>query len=117
MSEKDTPEADEYQYVSYYPLNGMKREKPAPLQLLPAPNYTSNAHGMAWFSVEKGNADGSDLALPQKGDPFGEIYLNKTLWWRLYESDILDKEEAVSQNNWEEYVILMRKKSEVLFHH
>ncbi len=25
MSEKDTPEADEYQYVSYYPLNGMKR--------------------------------------------------------------------------------------------
>ncbi|WER23227.1 acetyltransferase [Providencia stuartii] len=83
---------------------------PAPLQLLPAPNYTSNAHGMGGFSVEKGNADGSDLALPQKGDPFGEIYLNKTLWWRLYESDILDKEEAVSQNNWEEYVILMRKK-------
>lgn len=83
---------------------------PAPLQLLPAPNYTSNAHGMTWFSVEKGNADGSDLVLPQKGDPFGEIYLNKTLWWRLYESDVLDKEEAVSQKNWKEYFDLMKDK-------
>ncbi|MEX5993432.1 hypothetical protein [Providencia vermicola] len=27
MSEKDTPEADEYQHVSYYPLNGMKKGK------------------------------------------------------------------------------------------
>ncbi|UFK93367.1 MULTISPECIES: lipase family alpha/beta hydrolase [Providencia] len=83
---------------------------PAPLQLLPAPNYTSNAHGMAWFSVEKGSADGSDLVLPQKGDPFGEIYLNKTLWWRLYESDIIDKAEVVSQNNWKEYFDLMKDK-------
>ncbi|MCL0002664.1 acetyltransferase [Providencia rettgeri] len=83
---------------------------PAPLQLWPAPNYTSNAHGMAWFSVEKGNADGSDLVLPQKGDPFGEIYLNKTLWWRLYESDIIDKAGGVSQNNWKEYFDLMKDK-------
>ncbi|WP_272692930.1 lipase family alpha/beta hydrolase, partial [Providencia sp. PROV164] len=82
---------------------------PAPLQLLPAPNYTSNAHGMAWFSVEKGSADGSDLVLPQKGDPFGEIYLNKTLWWRLYESDIIDKEESVSRENWLAYFNLMDK--------
>ncbi|SEQ44069.1 Lecithin:cholesterol acyltransferase [Rosenbergiella nectarea] len=81
----------------------------APLQLLPAPNYTSNAHGMGWFSVEKGNADSSDLVLPQKGDPFGEIYLNKTLWWRLYESDIIDKEESVSRENWLAYFNLMDK--------
>ncbi|MCR4182435.1 acetyltransferase, partial [Providencia vermicola] len=74
-----------------------------------APNYTSNAHGMAWFSVEKGNADGSDLVLPQKGDPFGEIYLNKTLWWRLYESDIIDKEESISRENWLAYFNLMEK--------
>ncbi|WP_338328101.1 lipase/acyltransferase domain-containing protein [Rosenbergiella nectarea] len=70
---------------------------PAALQLLPAPNYISNAYGIGWLSVEKGNADSSDLVLPQKGDPFGEIYLNKTLWWRLYESDIIDKEESVGK--------------------
>ena len=83
---------------------------PAPLQLLPAPNYTSNVQSKAWFSVEKGNEDGSDLLLPQKGDPFSEIYLNKTLWWRLYESDILDKNALVSEKNWEEYALLMRNK-------
>lgn len=80
---------------------------PAPLQLLPAPNYISNAYGIGWFSVEKGNADSSDLVLPQKGDPFGEIYLNKTLWWRLYEPDIIDKEESVSRENWSQYNDLM----------
>lgn len=42
-------------------------------------------------------------------DPFGEIYLNKTLWYRLYESDIIDKDEAVSQNNWVEYNDLIDK--------
>lgn len=82
---------------------------PAPLQLLPGSNYISNTHGMAWFSIEKGNADGSDLVLPKNGDPFGEIYLNKTLWWRLYESDIIDKEESVSRDNWVAYFNLMDK--------
>lgn len=81
----------------------------APLQLLPAPNYTSDAYGMGWFSVEKGNGDGSDLVLPQQGDPFGEIYLNKTLWWRLYESDIIDKKASISRENWQAYVNLIDK--------
>lgn len=73
---------------------------PAPLQLLPSAKYLS---GAPWLSVEGAGEDGSDVKLPRAGDPFGEIYLNKTLWYRLYESDIIDKDEAVSQSNWDAY--------------
>ncbi|WP_368526255.1 lipase family alpha/beta hydrolase [Enterobacter asburiae] len=79
---------------------------PAPLQLLPSAKYLS---GAPWLSVERAGEDGSDVKLPQAGDPFGEIYLNKTLWYRLYESDIIDKYEAVSQSNWTNYVRLVDK--------
>ncbi|MBU5922868.1 GPI inositol-deacylase [Enterobacter sichuanensis] len=79
---------------------------PAPLQLLPSAKYLS---GAPWLSVEGAGEDGSDVKLPQAGDPFGEIYLNKTLWYRLYESDIIDKDEAVSQSNWTNYVRLVDK--------
>jgi hypothetical protein len=79
---------------------------PAPLQLLPSAKYLS---GTPWLSVEGAGEDGSDVKLPQAGDPFGEIYLNKTLWYRLYESDIIDKDEAVSQSNWIEYNDLIDK--------
>ena len=41
--------------------------------------------------------------MPKTADPFSEIYLNKTLWWRLYESDILDKDRTSSDKNWSEY--------------
>ncbi|HCU0181831.1 TPA: acetyltransferase [Enterobacter hormaechei] len=79
---------------------------PAPLQLLPSAKYLS---GAPWLSVEGAGENGSDVKLPQAGDPFGEIYLNKTLWYRLYESDIIDKDEAVSQSNWIEYNDLIDK--------
>ncbi|UTI09279.1 GPI inositol-deacylase [Enterobacter hormaechei] len=79
---------------------------PAPLQLLPSAKYLS---GASWLSVEGAGEDGSDVKLPQAGDPFGEIYLNKALWYRLYESDIIDKDEAVSQSNWTDYVRLVDK--------
>ncbi|WP_241575087.1 GPI inositol-deacylase [Rosenbergiella nectarea] len=79
---------------------------PAPLQLLPSSKYLS---GAPWLIVEGAGEDGSDVKLPQARDPFGEIYLNKTLWYRLYESDIIDKDEAVSQSNWAEYVRLVDK--------
>lgn len=79
---------------------------PAPLQLLPSAKYLS---GAPWLTVEGVGEDGSDVKLPQARDPFGEIYLNKTLWYRLYESDIIDKDEAVSQINWVEYNDLIDK--------
>ncbi|MBT0731725.1 acetyltransferase, partial [Rosenbergiella nectarea subsp. apis] len=79
---------------------------PAPLQLLPSSKYLS---GAPWLIVEGAREDGSDVKLPQARDPFGDIYLNKTLWYRLYESDIIDKDETVSQSNWAEYVRLVDK--------
>lgn len=79
---------------------------PAPLQLLPSSKYLS---GAPWLTVEGAGEDGSDVKLPQTRDPFGEIYLNKTLWYRLYESDIIDKDEAASQSNWTAYVSLVDK--------
>ena len=80
---------------------------PAPMQLLPASNYK---YGAPWLWVEKGEADGRYLQLPKNRDPFNEIYLNQTLWWKLYESDIVDKDVSVSQQNWKEYAVLMRNK-------
>ena len=79
---------------------------PAPLQLLPSAKYLA---GTPWLTVEGAGEDGSDIKLPQTRDPFGEIYLNKTLWYRLYESDIIDMDEAVSQSNWTNYVRLVDK--------
>ncbi|MEG1089741.1 MAG: acetyltransferase [Citrobacter sp.] len=80
---------------------------PAPLQLLPSAKYIN---GAPWLTITGGNVDGSDLQLPKTGEPFSEIYLNKTLWWRLYESDIIDKDSATSEKNWSEYSDLVSKK-------
>ena len=80
---------------------------PAPLQLLPSAKYLS---GTPWLTVEGAGEDGSDVKLPQTGDPFGEIYLNKTLWYRLYESDIIDKDVKISNQNWKEFFGIMKDK-------
>lgn len=73
---------------------------PAPLQLLPSAKYIN---GAPWLTIKGGDTDGGDLILPKMGDPYSEIYLNPTLWWRLYESDIIDKDKEASNNNWSEY--------------
>jgi len=78
---------------------------PAPLQLLPSAKYLS---GAPWLTVEGAGEDGCDVKLPQTRDPFGEIYLNKTLWYRLYESDIIDKDENIYSQNWKDYFELMK---------
>lgn len=73
---------------------------PAPLQLLPSAKYIG---GAPWLTIKGGDADGRDLILPKTGNPFKDIYQNRTLWWRLYESDIIDKDKATSEKNWSEY--------------
>ncbi|MGQ4696165.1 lipase family alpha/beta hydrolase [Enterobacter asburiae] len=80
---------------------------PAPLQLLPSAKYLA---GAPWLNVEGAGEDGCDVKLPQTRDPFGEIYLNKTLWYRLYESDIIDKVEKIYSQNWKEYFEMMKDK-------
>nr|WP_205066507.1 acetyltransferase [Pantoea coffeiphila] len=79
---------------------------PAPLQLLPSPKYLS---GAPWLTVQGRAEDGSDVKLPQNRDPFKEIYRNKTLWYRLYEPDIIDKDEEAIKSNWAEYSDIIRK--------
>ncbi|WP_455817858.1 lipase family alpha/beta hydrolase [Pseudomonas cerasi] len=79
---------------------------PAPLQLLPSAKYLG---GAPWLTVEGGNENGSDTKLPKTQDPFGEIYLNETLWYRLYEADIIDKDKGVIKSNWNEYNDLIEK--------
>nr|WP_305071338.1 MULTISPECIES: acetyltransferase [unclassified Providencia] len=88
-------------------LMSVLAQSPAPLQLLPSPKYN---HGQPWMRVEKGSPDGvTDLLLPQKGDPFKEIYLQDKVWWRMYESDILDKKEDKITTNFINYKMLMIK--------
>ncbi|QKN81409.1 esterase/lipase family protein [Scandinavium goeteborgense] len=77
---------------------------PAPLQLLPSGKY---CNGASWLTIKGGDANGGDLRLPQNQDPFGEIYLNKSLWWRLYEADIIDKDKKAVESNWDSYFKLV----------
>lgn len=79
---------------------------PAPLQLLPSAKYLG---GAPWLTVEGGNEDGTDIKLPKRRDPFSEIYLNETLWCRLYEADIIDKDAAEIKRNWNAYSDLISK--------
>ena len=78
---------------------------PAPLQLLPSANYFN---GAPWLTIEGEGEGGSDLKLPQHRAPFDEIYLNKDLWWRLYEADIIDRAPVDIENNWQEYFSMMK---------
>lgn len=73
---------------------------PAPLQLLPSAKYIN---GAPWLTIKGGEVDGSDLRLPKEGNPFKEIYLNQKEWFRLYESDIIDKDKTTIESNWSEY--------------
>ena len=78
-------------------LMSVLAQSPAPMQLLPSPKYN---HGKPWLRIEKGSPDGvTDLLLPKNGDPFKDIYLQKNIWWRMYESNILDKDNDVSNAN------------------
>jgi hypothetical protein len=54
-------------------------QSPGPLQLLPG-----MAYGPGWLKINSKET----LSLPV-ADPYEEIYLNKTAWWRLCEQDFL----------------------------
>jgi len=63
-------------------------QSPGPLQLLPG-----MAYGAGWLKIESSSGTTS---LP-KNNPYEEIYLNKTDWWRLCEQDLLLGD---SQSEW-----------------
>ncbi|ELZ5938482.1 hypothetical protein U0L13_000639 [Providencia stuartii] len=88
-------------------LMSVLAQSPAPMQLLPSPKYN---HGKPWLRIEKGSPDGvTNLLLPQNGDPFKEIYLQDEVWWRMYESDILDKDKQTIGDNYIKYRLLMNQ--------
>ncbi|WP_241630379.1 lipase family alpha/beta hydrolase [Rosenbergiella nectarea] len=68
-------------------------QSPGPLQLLPG-----KAYGPGWLKIEGGS---SHQSLPVN-DPYEEIYLNKTAWWRLCEQDLLLGNTA---DEWSKYEI------------
>ncbi|WP_279047052.1 esterase/lipase family protein [Cedecea davisae] len=74
-------------------------QSPGPLQLLPGVAY-----GPGWLKIE---VCSSQVSLPVS-DPYEEIYLNKTAWWRLCEQDLLlgdvDSEWTVFANRIEKRV-------------
>lgn len=55
-------------------------QSPGPLQLLPG-----KAYGSGWLKIE---GSSQRMSLPVD-DPYEEIYLDKTAWWRLCEQDLL----------------------------
>ncbi len=71
---------------------------PGPLQLLPYPTYPSR-----WLKI---NGEGE---FP-KIDPFDEIYLRNDVWWKLYQSNIIDADNAKVRRNWVEYTESMKGK-------
>ncbi|HHR6136868.1 TPA: esterase/lipase family protein [Providencia alcalifaciens] len=71
---------------------------PAALQLLPYPKYKS-----PWLIIDGDNnypkADGAD--------PFTDIYLRNDVWWKLYQSDIIDSDKVIVDKNWKSYIKLV----------
>lgn len=72
-------------------------QAPAALQLLPSAKYHS-----PWLTITHTSIDNNSF-YPKNHDPFSEIYLQKDAWWRLYESNIIDKDKITSENNWQNY--------------
>ncbi len=67
-------------------------QSPGPLQLLPG-----RAYGPGWLKIE---GSSSRQSLPVS-DPYEEIYLNPTDWWRLCEQDLLLDNTADEWNKYE----------------
>ncbi|ROR03350.1 PGAP1-like protein [Erwinia sp. JUb26] len=75
-------------------------QSPGPLQLLPG-----KAYGMGWLKIHSA----TEKMDKPKSDPYTEIYLNESDWWRLCEKDLLlddvDKE-------WKAYQSRIKKDAE-----
>ena len=88
-------------------------QSPAPLQLLPDPSYKS-----PWLFIQ-GEGHYPKTTDPETGklDPFKDIYFRNDIWWKLYRSDILDKDVGVIERNWKSYVKLMETKVRQFMNH
>ncbi len=73
-------------------------QSPGPLQLLPG-----TAYGLGWLKIKSKN----ETVDKPFSDPYEEIYLNKTEWWRLYEAGISG---GSSDAEWDEYETIISTK-------
>ncbi|QPT15122.1 acetyltransferase [Serratia rubidaea] len=70
-------------------------QSPGPLQLLPG-----YAYGTGWLKIR---SDTGELNKPEV-DPYEEIYLNNSDWWRLCEKDLLLDDTAVAWDNYQDRI-------------
>lgn len=82
---------------------------PGPLQLLPTPEY-----GNGWLQIEDGK---NRYALPEKGNPYEEIYTVRGKWWSMCEDLLmnpLNKEydpierKAQMDRDWMDFLRIIR---------
>lgn len=65
---------------------------PGALELLPFENFRNGQGTQEWLQMETTNLNGSVITanLPQKNDPYNEIYMNRDAWWRMINENGLD---------------------------
>ncbi len=63
---------------------------PGALELLPTKHHKNNAGEKNWLKVRSGASTNDIFSLPQNGDPFSEIYAQRTCWWRLVDETLVD---------------------------
>jgi len=82
---------------------------PGPMQLLPTPEY-----GNGWLTIKDG---AKEYRLPEKGDPYGEIYTVRGKWWSMCQDELMNplnkesdskKKQAQVEADWEAFTKLIR---------
>lgn len=82
---------------------------PGPLQLLPTPEY-----GNSWLCIKDGK---NTITLPQKGDPYGEIYGVRNKWWSMCEDHLMnplntetnaEKKQATMDMDWKTFATMLK---------
>ncbi|WP_164721245.1 lipase/acyltransferase domain-containing protein [Burkholderia stagnalis] len=77
-------------------------QSPGPLQLLPDVSY-----GNGWLKIRDGD---QVVALPSKGDPYGEIYTQHKKWWGLIDDKFIDPLDTKKDNldrDWKKFKTLI----------
>ena len=83
---------------------------PGPLQLLPTPEY-----GNGWLKIKDG---AKEYALPDNGNPYGQIYAVRGKWWSMCEDHLMNplnkemdanKKRAKMDVDWTEFENIIDK--------
>ena len=80
-------------------------QAPGALQLLPGPDY-----GNGWLKIRDGELP--VLSLPQRGDPYEEIYTQRHVWWGLIDQRIinpLDEGKKSVDQDWMRFAKLIKE--------